>query len=80
MNNISVEQLNIGDVVSFISKRFNYRDNDKIWFVIEKDAEFISLQADDSHLIKLSPPRGKNNVLINFKYWYDFKINKHKNK
>ena len=47
------EELNVGDVVNFISKRFNYRDKDKVWSVIEKDDKRMRLQADDSHLIKL---------------------------
>ena len=68
--------LNIGDVVNFTSKRFNYKDKDKIWFVIEKDNKIMRVQADDSHLVKLFPPRGKHNVLINYKYWNDFTIQK----
>ena len=68
--------LNIGDVVNFTSKRFNYKDKDKVWSVIEKDDKRMRLQADDSHLIKLFPPRGKHTVLINSKNWNDFTIQK----
>ena len=73
---MSKEELNVGDIVSCTSKRFNYKDKDKIWFVIEKDDKRMRLQADDSHLIKLFPPRGKHTVLINYKYWNDCTINK----
>ena len=70
------EELNVGDVVNFTSKRFNYKDKDKVWSVIEKDDKRMRLQADDSHLIKLFPPRGKHTVLINSKNWNDFTIQK----
>ena len=73
---MSKEELNVGDVVNFTSKRFNYRDKDKVWWVIEKDDKIMKLQADDSHLIKLFPPRGKHTVLINYKYCNDLIINK----
>ena len=73
---MSKEELNVGDVVNFTSKRFNYKDKDKVWSVIEKDNKRMRLQADDSHLIKLFPPRGKHTVLINSKYWNDCTINK----
>ena len=69
-------ELNIGDVVNFTSKRFNYRDKEKVWSVIEKDDKRMRLQADDNYLIKLFPPRGKHTVLINSKYWNDFTIQK----
>jgi len=69
--NENINKLEIGDVVSFTSKRFNYIDNDKIWVVNEKNDNFIRLEADDSYLIKLYPPRAKHTVLINFKYWND---------
>ena len=72
------EELNVGDDVNFTSKRFNYRDKDKVWSVIEKDDKMMRLQADDSHLIKLFPPRGKHTVLISSKYWNDCTINKPK--
>ena len=75
---MSKEELNVGDDVNFTSKRFNYRDKDKVWSVIEKDDKMIRLQADDSHLIKLFPPRGKYTVLIISKYWNDCTINKPK--
>ena len=70
------EELNVGDVVNFTSKRFNYREKEKVWSVIEKDDKRMRLQADDNYLIKLFPPRGKHTVLINSKYWNDCTINK----
>ena len=75
---MSKEELNVGDIVNFTSKRFNYRDKEKVWSVIEKDDKMMRLQADDSHLIKLFPPRGKHTLLINYKYWNDCIINKPK--
>ena len=71
---VNFDNLNVGDPVSFTSKKFNYKDGDKIWFVLEKTINCIRLQADDSSLIKLSPPRGKHNVLIPSKHWGDVKI------
>ena len=73
---MSKEELNVGDIVNFTSKRFNYRDKEKVWSVIEKDDKMMRLEADDSHLIKLFPQRGKHTVLINYKYWNDCIINK----
>ena len=73
---MSKEELNVGDIVNFTSKRFNYKEKDKVWSVIEKDDKSMKLQADDSHLIKLFPSRGKHSILINYKYWKDCTINK----
>ena len=70
------EELSVGDIVNCTSKRFNLKEKDKVWSVIEKNEEIMRLQADDNHLIKLFPPRGKHTVLINSKYWNDFTINK----
>ena len=70
------EELNVGDDINFTSKRFNYMDKDKVWSVIEKDDKMMRLQADDSHLIKLFPPRRKHTVLISSKYWNYCTINK----
>lgn len=64
----------VGDVINFTSKRFSYNDKMKIWFVIEKTNDYLILEADDSHLIKLSPPRGKHRITIPFKYFGDVEI------
>ena len=41
---MSKEELNVGDIVNFTSKRFNYKDKDKVWSVIEKDDKRMLLQ------------------------------------
>jgi hypothetical protein len=65
----------VGDVVTFTSKRFySHNDKTKIWFVIEKTNDCLILEADDSHLIKLSPSRGKHRVTIPSKYLVDCEI------
>ena len=64
----------VGDVVNFTSKKFGHNDKTKIWFVIEKTNNHLTLEADDSRLIKLSPSRGKHRVFIPLKYLSDFKI------
>ena len=64
----------VGDVVTFTSKRFGHNDKTKIWFVIEKTNDYLILEADDSHLIELSPPREKHRIRIPSKYFGDFKI------
>ena len=66
----------IGDTINVISKKFGYKDNSKVWFIIEKTDDYLVLEADDSHLIKLLPPRGKHRIMIPFKYLFDFEINK----
>ena len=66
----------VGDVVSFTSKKFGHNDKTKIWFVIEKTNNHLTLEADDSHLIVISPPRGKHRVFILSKYLNDCKITK----
>ncbi len=71
---VNFDNLNVGDPVSFTSKKFNYKDSNKIWFVLEKTINCIRLQADDSSLIELSPPRGKHIVMIPSKHWGDVKI------
>lgn len=65
----------VGDVVNFTSKKFGHNDKTKIWFVIEKTNGHLTLEADDSHLIELSPPRGKHLVFIPSKYLDDCEIN-----
>ncbi len=65
----------VGDVVNFTAKKFGHNDKTKIWFVIEKTNDHLTLEADDSHLIELSPPRGKHRVFIPFKYMDDCEIN-----
>ena len=72
---INFNNFNVGDPVSFTSKKFNYKDSDKIWFVLEKTINRIRLQADDSLLIELSPPRGKHIVMIPSKHWGEVNIN-----
>ena len=64
----------VGDVVNFTSKKFYHNDKTKIWFVIEKTNDHLTLEADDSHLIELSPSRGKHRVTIPFKYFGDIEI------
>ena len=71
---VNFDNLNVGDPVSFTSKKFNYKDSDKIWFVLEKTINCIRLEADDSSLIKLSPSRGKHIVMISSKHWNDVSI------
>ena len=66
----------VGDIVNFTSKNFGHNDKTKIWFVIEKTNDHLTLEADDSHLIELSPPRGKHQVTILSKYLNDCKITK----
>lgn len=66
----------VGDVINLTSKKFGFKDKMKIWFVIEKTNDYLILEADDSHLIKLSPPRGKHRVTIPSKYLDDCEINK----
>ena len=66
----------VGDVVNFTSKKFGHNDKTKIWFVIEKTNDHLTLEADGSHLIELSPPRGKHRVFIPSKYLNDCKITK----
>ena len=61
-------------VVNIVSKKFDHTDKMKIWFVIEETNDYLTLEADDSHLIELSPPRGKHRVRIPSKYFGDFKI------
>ena len=73
---MSKEESIVGDVVNVTSKKFGHKDNSKVWFIIEKTDDYLVLEADDSHLIKLSPPRGKHRITIPFKYWGDFEINK----
>lgn len=69
------EECMIGDVVNFTSKKFGHNDKTKIWFVIEKTNDYLTLEVDDSHLIELSPPRGKHRVTILSKYLDDCEIN-----
>jgi hypothetical protein len=64
----------VGDVVTFTSKKFGHNDKTKIWFVIEKTNDHLTLEVDDSHLIELLPPRGKHRVTIPFKYFGDVEI------
>ena len=66
----------VGDVVNFTSKNFGHNNKTKIWFVIEKTNDHLTLESDDSHLIELSPPRGKHRVFIPSKYLNDCKITK----
>ena len=66
----------VGDVVNFTSKKFGHNDKTKIWFVIEKTNNHLTLEVDDSHLIELSPPRGKHRVFIPSKYLNDCEITK----
>ena len=66
----------VGDVVNFTSKKFGHNDKTKIWFVIEKTNDHLTLEEDDSDLIELSPPRGKHRVFIPSKYLNDCKITK----
>lgn len=73
---MSKEESIVGDVVNVTSKNFGHKDNSKVWFIIEKTDDYLVLEADDSHLIKLSPPRGKHRITIPFKYLGDFEINK----
>jgi hypothetical protein len=73
---MSKEESIVGDVVNVTSKNFGHKDNSKVWFMVEKTDDYLVLEADDSHLIKLSPPRGKHRITIPFKYWGDFEINK----
>ena len=68
------EECMVGDVINFTSKRFSHKDKIKIWFVIEKTNDYLILEADDSHLIELSPPRGKHRITIPFKYFGDVEI------
>lgn len=68
------EECMVGDVVTFTSKRFGHNDKTKIWFVIEKTNDNLALEADDSQLIELSPPRGKHRVTIPSKYLDDCEI------
>lgn len=70
------EECMVGDVVNFTSKKFGHNDKTKIWFVIEKTNDYLTLEVDDSHLIELSPPRGKHRVTILSKYLNDCKITK----
>ena len=70
------EESIVGDVVNVTSKKFGHKDNSKVWFIIEKTEDYLVLEVDASHLIKLSPPRGKHRITIPFKYWGDFEINK----
>jgi hypothetical protein len=69
------EECMVGDVVNFTSKKFGHNDKNKIWFVIEKTNDYLTLEVDDSHLIELSPPRGKHRVFILLKYLSDCEIN-----
>jgi hypothetical protein len=71
---MGITELLVGDIVNFTSKRFNHKEKDKVWMVIEKNVDYLILQADDSHLIKLSPPRGKHTVMVPYKYIDDFTI------
>ena len=61
-------------LVNIVSKKFGHTDKTKIWFVIEKTNDYLILEADDSHLIELSPPREKHRIRIPSKYFGDFKI------
>ena len=61
-------------IVNIISKKFSHRDKMKIWFVIEETNDYLTLEADDSHLVELSPHRGKHRIRIPSKYLGDFKI------
>ena len=71
---MTLNECMVGDVVNFTSKKFGHNDKTKIWFVIEKTNNHLTLEADDSHLIELSPPRGKHRVFIPLKYLDDCKI------
>ena len=71
---MTVNNCMVGDVVSFTSKKFGHNDKTKIWFVIEKTNNHLTLEVDDSHLIELSPPREKHRIRIPSKYFGDFKI------
>ena len=73
---MSKEESIVGDVVNVTSKKFGHKDDSKVWFIIEKTEDYLVLEVDYSHLIKLSPPRGKHRITIPFKYWGDFEINK----
>lgn len=69
------EECIVGDVVTVTSKKFySHNDKMKIWSVIEKTNDHLILEADDSHLIKLSPSRGKHRVTIPSKYLVDCEI------
>jgi hypothetical protein len=70
-----MDNLNLGDSVNFTSRPFGYRDKDKLWFVVEKSDEMISIEADDR--FKLTYPHcGKHTVHISSKYWKDVSIKK----
>jgi len=71
---MDVNNLNVGDSVNFTSQPFGYRDKDKLWFVVEKTNELLSLEADDRFKLTY-PNNGKHIVHIFSKYWKDIKIN-----
>ena len=71
MENNYVDNLNIGDVVSITSKKFNKTDGDTKWFVIDKNNDYVELERDDSHLPKLYVGRGKHCILIPSEHWCD---------
>ena len=66
---MSKEELKVGDLVNFTSKRFNYKEKDKVWVVIEKDDKSMKLQAEPfslqlKHLLK---PTKNSSRLIFYK-------------
>ena len=73
---MELNELRVDDVINFRSKNFGHNDKTKIWFVIEKTNDHLTLEADDSHLIELSPPRGKHRVFIPSKYLDNCEITK----
>jgi hypothetical protein len=73
---MELNELRVDDVINFTSKNFGHNDKTKIWFVIEKTNDHLTLEADDSHLIELSPPRGKHRVFIPSKYLDNCEITK----
>ena len=73
---MELNEFRVGDVVNFTSKKFGHNDKTKIWFVIEKTNDHLTLEADDTDLIELSPSRGKHRVFIPSKYLNDCKITK----
>jgi len=76
---MSKEGLDVGDKVSLYctSGRFPYKDKSVVYIVDEFDTDGnLILLEDDSHKIKLYPPRGKSRVHIQPKFFNDFEITK----
>ena len=71
--NTNMNIFKVGDSVNFTSIPFGFRDKNKLWFVIERSDEVISLEADDR--FKLTYPHfGKHVVHISSQYWEDIII------